>query len=563
MAKQKPTLHIYTRVSTEAQATEGTSLETQKELGIEKAEELGFRHQVWNEGGASSNYEDLENRPVLMALLRGVEDGSIKHLYVWNNDRLSRNDITAQTIRLALQRNDVVLYTKDGKYDLANPTDKLVKTILDGIAQYDNALRAERSRLGKLNRVKNGFWQGGPPPFGYTLNAGKLAIEPEEAKWVFKIFDAYASGSSPTKIKAMLDENGVAPRRKKGTWSIGSINALMRNTHYKGTYTYEDGKSGESVEISCPPLMEDTLWFSAQDARREVQRRKGQTNRTKKFYLLRDLMVCGHCGRQIAGRVVPSVRANWYYCPNKERTWVNGDKTQGKKWARGTGCGMDRSLNIPKTDALVWDAIKEVVKHSVTLKERVKTEVLRQKQETDLVSDDAIRKLDTTENRLNRELKNVKQSIAKVETDHMLGKTDDTIYENILQNLNAELNSLEAQLAQLDIQKREATSEKRWVDWVRRYEEQYQNFDNLSEIEKKSYIQALVMRLMVHFDGDTKEHTLDVEFSLPIVGDQLVYKDPKKKSLGYDIIDGESVLAITADFQDRGGVKKKDLGANS
>jgi DNA invertase Pin-like site-specific DNA recombinase len=563
MAKQKPTLHIYTRVSTEVQATEGTSLETQKELGIEKAKELGFNHKVWNEGGASSNYEDLDNRPVLMSLLREVEDGSIKHLYVWNNDRLSRNEITAQTIRVALQRNDVVLYTKDGKYDLANPTDKLVKTILDGIAQYDNALRAERSRLGKLNRVKNGFWQGGPPPFGYTLKDGKLAIEPEEAKWVFKIFDAYASGSSPTKIKAMLDENGVAPRRKKGTWSIGSINALMRNTHYKGTYTYEDAKSGESVEVSCPPLMEDTLWFSAQDARREVQRRKGQTNRTKKFYLLRDLMVCGHCGRQIAGRIVPSVRANWYYCPNKERTWVNGDKTQGKKWARGTGCGMDRALNIPKTDALVWDAIKEVVKNSVTLKERVKTEVLRQKQETDLVSDEAIQKLDTTGNRLTRELKNVEQSIAKVETDHMLGKIKETIYENILQNLNAELNSVEAQLAQLDIQKREATSEKRWVDWVRRYDEQYQNLDALSDDDKKAYIEALVMRLVVHLDGDTKEHTVDIEFSLPVVGDQLVYKDPTKKSLGYDIIDGESVLTITADFQDRGGIKKKDLGVNA
>ena len=224
---------------------------------------------------------------------------------------------------------------------------------------------------------------------------------------------------------------------------------------------------------------------------------------------------------------------------------------------------MDRALNIPKTDALVWDAIKEVVKNSVTLKERVKTEVLRQKQETDLVSDEAIQKLDTTGNRLTRELKNVKQSIAKVETDHMLGKTDDTIYENILQNLNAELNSVEAQLAQLDIQKREATSEKRWVDWVRRYDEQYQNLDALSDDDKKAYIEALVMRLVFHLDGDAKEHTVDIEFSLPVVGDQLVYKDPKKKSLGYDIIDGESVLTITADFQDRGGIKKKDLGVNA
>ncbi len=227
---------------------------------------------------------------------------------------------------------------------------------------------------------------------------------------------------------------------------------------------------------------------------------------------------------------------------------------------------MDRSLNIPKTDALVWDAIKEVVKNSVTLKERVKTEVLRQKQETDLVSDEAIQNLDTTGNRLTRELKNVEQSIAKVETDHMLGKIKETIYENILQNLNAELNSVEAQLAQLDIQKREATSEKRWVDWVRRYEEQYQNLDNLSEIDKKAYIEALVMRLVVHLDGDTKEHTVDIEFSLPVVGDQLVYKDPTKKSLGYDIIDGESVLSVTADLQAQAGrpkMKKKEVGISS
>ena len=227
---------------------------------------------------------------------------------------------------------------------------------------------------------------------------------------------------------------------------------------------------------------------------------------------------------------------------------------------------MDRALNIPKTDALVWDAIKEVVKNSVTLKERVKTEVLRQKQETDLVSDEAIQKLDTTGNRLTRELKNVKQSIAKVETDHMLGKTDDTIYENILQNLNAELNSVEAQLAQLDIQKREATSEKRWVDWVRRYDEQYQNLDALSDDDKKAYIEALVMRLVFHLDGDAKEHTVDIEFSLPVVGDQLVYKDPKKKSLGYDIIDGESVLSVTADLQAQSGrpkMKKKEVGISS
>ena len=93
------TLHIYTRVSTRIQDTDGTSLDTQKKIGIEKSKELGFSHKIWNEGGASSHHEDLENRPVLMHLLSEVENGSVKHLWVYNNDRLSRNEITQQTIK--------------------------------------------------------------------------------------------------------------------------------------------------------------------------------------------------------------------------------------------------------------------------------------------------------------------------------------------------------------------------------------------------------------------------------------------------------------------------------
>ena len=151
-------LHIYTRVSTRVQDTEGTSLDTQKDLGISRSKEMGFEYKVWNEGGASSHHEDLENRPVLMNLLSEVETGSVKHLFVYNNDRLSRNEITAQTIRIALQRNDVVLYTKDGQFDLTNPSDKLFKTILDGIAQYDNALRSERGGANDMSTasLRNG-----------------------------------------------------------------------------------------------------------------------------------------------------------------------------------------------------------------------------------------------------------------------------------------------------------------------------------------------------------------------------------------------------------------------
>ena len=206
------TLHIYTRVSTATQESDGTSLSTQRELGIAKAKELGMRYQVWNEGGASSHHEDLQNRPVLMGLMKEIEDGNVKNVFVYNNDRLSRNEVAQQTIRLSFLKNEVILYTKDGKFDLSNPSDKLLKSLLDAIAQYDNELRAIRTSEGKLNRHKQGFWYGAPAPFGYKLVDHKLVENPEESKWVKKIFEWYALGKSPKEIKVQLDAHGVPCR---------------------------------------------------------------------------------------------------------------------------------------------------------------------------------------------------------------------------------------------------------------------------------------------------------------------------------------------------------------
>lgn len=48
------------------------------------------------------------------------------------------------------------------------------------------------------------------------------------------------------------------------------------------------------------------------------------------------------------------------YCVHKERTWKTREDDH-PKWKRGTGCSMVRSINIGKTDQLVWDMIKDVI----------------------------------------------------------------------------------------------------------------------------------------------------------------------------------------------------------
>ena len=74
------TLHIYTRVSSITQEEDGTSLETQKELGITCAKKNGFNYKIWNEGAQSSAKDDLTNRPVLTQLLDEITNQNIQHL---------------------------------------------------------------------------------------------------------------------------------------------------------------------------------------------------------------------------------------------------------------------------------------------------------------------------------------------------------------------------------------------------------------------------------------------------------------------------------------------------
>ena len=162
-------LHIYTRVSTLVQADEGMSLDIQREIGIQRANQLGLEPKVWNEGGKSSNHEEIDKRPILSQLLAEIQKGAVKHLFVYDQSRLSRNDYVSSIFRYECNKQGVTLYNKEGKYDLANPQDQFLKQILDAVGQFDNAQRAERTRLGKVARVRQGNWMGGPPPYGYEI----------------------------------------------------------------------------------------------------------------------------------------------------------------------------------------------------------------------------------------------------------------------------------------------------------------------------------------------------------------------------------------------------------
>jgi DNA invertase Pin-like site-specific DNA recombinase len=544
-ATAEQTLHIYTRVSTAAQRDDGTSLQTQLEQGTARAKQLGLKTRHWDEGGKSSHHEDLAARPTLAALYEAIKDGEVKHLFVYDQSRLSRNDNVASIFRYECNKQGVTLYTKDGHLDLSNPQDKFLKQILDGLSEFDNAIRAERTRLGKLNRARSGGWHGGPPPFGYKLVNCRLVIEPNESKWVKRMFSEAFEGQSPQKIKQLLDSNAVSPRRG-GLWTIGSVAALLKNSHYIGNYAFNDRKSDELVTVTCPAIVDPDLWKAVQLKRKRQYSRAPQQNPTKHFYLLRDLMFCGHCGRPIAGRQRMTKREQFYYCANKEREWAKQGGSRNK-WKRGTGCGMSRALNIPQTDELVFSAVLSTHDKSYLLKEQVKRRVLSADGASTAKSAKEVEALNLKVRRLEKRLEQARSLLGIAEGHRDLGKMSKAQFESRRKVIESEIELVETELNNLNLSIKGQQTHKKWDAWIKQFGEMIASKRTLRQEEKKQYIAGLLDRIEVRYLKAKDAHELKLQFRLPIVSDKFHRKGVGRKGDWYDLGEGTKDLLLRVD----------------
>jgi len=300
----KNELHIYLRVSSQIQKTDGYGLEDQKKLGLKVCEKMGMTPIIHNEGNLSSHSESYEDRPILSNLMFEINSGNVNHLWVFNTDRLNRDDedyLVCNIIRFTLRKNEVILYVGEGtKYNLKNFTDDFLFGIMSEVSKYDNRLRTERLRRGRLTSVKNGKWKGGPPPFGYSIEDKRLVVHPTESKWVKMMYEEYSKGTSISHITDLLIKNGVRSRRGNVIFSKESVLRILQNTHYEGYYLYTDRKVNESVRVGCPSILPPKLVKLVRD---RLDKRVKTSNYVKTPTLLKSLYECVHCGSSFGQRI--------------------------------------------------------------------------------------------------------------------------------------------------------------------------------------------------------------------------------------------------------------------
>ena len=547
-------LHIYCRVSTTEQKESGTSLETQKEIGIELSKKLTKgKYEMWDEGSQSSFKDDLVNRPILTKLLVEVDKGNVSQLYVWNTDRLSRNQKVWGLIRYKLKQHNVLLYvgSDPNPIDLSDPMDNLLVGILSEISQYDNYVRMERFRLGKIERVKNGQWFGGSPPFGYQIVDKRLKVHPYEMKWVKTIFENYVKGDSIDKIRNDLFVNGVKSRRGLINWNNGTIEKIFQNTHFEGWYEFKDKKSGQKFKCECPTEIPITLLNKVRKLREERSYRRGKGRmmggNSKRDYLLKGLLECGYCGSRFGGRTVPSQYIEHYYCIRKETNYRDKRTYKYKECKKGR-----RSLKVEICDDVIWNKVIDVCENSFLFKEKEKLEIL-EKSNFD-VDTKQIKKLESRIVSFDRELKNIEKNIIQLESDRILNKRTDKEVEGILKNVNLHRNQIienkENTKGLIDGSKKDL----QWVDWVKEFSSKIKTIRKERDLEiRKKFLNGIIDRIIVNYvDGNT--HNLRVFFRIPYINDELIWKDETDKKKGYDIKKGLKSLYIN---YDEDNLKKK------
>lgn len=529
------TLYCYARVSSSAQEAEGTSLSTQVELARKKAEELGFELKVFDEGAQSSSNDSITTRPRLMELLEEVDSGRCKHLFVYNTDRLSRNEETWALIRLKLRKADVTLHISSGTYSLSSPTDKLLLHVMEAISEYDNTIRKQRSVLGKTQKVKAGFWLGGPPPFGYKIVDKKLAIEDSEAKWVKFIFESYRNKQTSRWIRDQLFLNGVKTRREKLRWSLGSIEALLTNTHYGGFYYVTFANSKERHRVACPQILDGALLLSvAGEKERRTRQNKVKDATQKNFYQLKGLLFCGSCGARISGRIFPKQYRSVYYCPRKERAYAASNPT-------GEQCTNRRYLKIEETDELVWDSVISVLGRSHRFKEEVKRQVFPDGQTPNTT--DEIAKLKRAKKKISVELDEVTNSLITIETDKILKRRSADEIERIITSVENYRLELQSQQEEFDSQISSLQSRTRWVNWLQKFSEKVSKFAEFTPQERHDFLQGVLKKIVV-FTEDKQTHRLRLEFSVPYVDDSLSWSKARGGRKRYEINDGKTVAEV-------------------
>lgn len=307
---------LYNRVSGSKQEEEGTSLETQREVNTQYANEHGYI--IVDTVNETHTGFELEERKKFMNVLERCKSNEADAIVFSAYDRLSRNKTHFTVILYEAQRYGYELFCVNEQFDEDNIYERMLREIVAIFAELERHKIAKRTKEGKIKRVEAGkLLNGKKPRYGYTYADDKRTyykIVESEAAIIRRIDMLYLEGYGQQHIADILTKDGIPTPTGNKIWGRTTVGLILTCTEYHGVgYAYNTSlvisETGKKQHIQTPieeriqlpknvyPIIRPHETYLAIQHRLQNAHSTAITCHIPENVLLRGLIHCAICGR--------------------------------------------------------------------------------------------------------------------------------------------------------------------------------------------------------------------------------------------------------------------------
>lgn len=535
MKKEKTKVYTYKRVSTTMQI-DGYSLDAQR-ARMKAYADFNDYEIVGEYEDAGKSGKSIEGRLQFNQMMEDVKTGkdNVSYVLVFKLSRFGRNAADVLSTLQIMQDFGVNLICVEDGIDSSKDAGKLMISVLSAVAEIERENIRIQTMEGRIQKAREGKWNGGFAPYGYKLVDGKLEVNEEEAVAIRTIYDQYVNtdiGSNG--ISKYLENHGIRKiQRQNGKnplFDAHLVRLILKNPVYCGKIAYGRRKTEKVhgtrneyrlveqddfllVDGLHEAIIPEEVWNAAQakliaQAKKYEHVNKGKDERT---HLLSGIVRCPVCGAGMYGNKSIKYKKDgtkykdFFYYGCKHRGMQRGHKCDYKKQIR---------------EELLDDAVAEVIVKLVSnphfaamMQEKINMKVDTTAIDQEIANyEKQLRQDYSIKSKLMEEIDNLNP-----DDRHYIRRKADL--DDRLYRMYDKIEELEEQLIAARAKKKSIEAEKITGDNIYKV---LIYFDKLyfamNDVERRQLIEALIAEIQIYEERKPNGQWLkSIRFKLPII----------------------------------------------
>lgn len=539
MKEEKIKVYTYTRVST-AMQIDGYSLDAQK-ARMKAYADFNDYQIVGEYEDAGKSGKSIEGRASFCRMMEDIKSGKdgVAYVLVFKLSRFGRNAADVLSTLQVMQDFGVNLICVEDGIDSSKDAGKLMISVLSAVAEIERENIRIQTMEGRIQKAREGRWNGGFAPYGYRLVDGRLEINEEEAPAIRTIFDQYVNTNiGTTGLAKYLENHGIHKiQRQNGKnplFASSTIQKILKNPVYcgkiafgrrrtekvKGTrneYKLVEQESYLLVDGLHEGLVSEEVWQAAQVKMKATAQKYELVSRRKtdRVHLLSSIVKCPVCGAGMYGNKSIKKRPDG---TKYKDFYYYGCKHRGMQ--RGYKCTYSKQIQEEVLDGAVAEVISKLVsnpKFAAMMQEKINMKVDTTAIEQEIAAyEKQLRQYYATKSRLMDEIDNLDP-----DDRHFISRKsdlDDRLYKMYDKIEDAENSLMDARAKKQAIEADKITGDNIYKILI--------CFDKLyatmSEAERRKLVEILIDEVQIYPERQPNGQWLkSIRFKLPIIDHDL------------------------------------------